>query len=102
MHMEGGALPIAALSNARVRRRPDLPPQQPPLSKSTPSTTAKPRGIRADQSWTVGERIEHSQFGFGQITHVFGSGQKVTLAVKFPGLGQQKILDPRLAPIEKV
>jgi DNA helicase-2/ATP-dependent DNA helicase PcrA len=99
LHMEGGALPIG---RSVKRSRPAEVRAAAPSSKGTPATTTKPRGIRADQSWTVGERIEHSQFGFGQITHVFGSGQKVTLAVKFPGLGQQKILDPRLAPIEKV
>ena len=31
----------------------------------------------------------------------FGSGEKVSIAVKFSGMGP-KILDPRLAPIELV
>ena len=31
----------------------------------------------------------------------FGSGEKVSIAVKFAGMGP-KILDPRLAPIEPV
>jgi DNA helicase-2/ATP-dependent DNA helicase PcrA len=33
------------------------------------------------------------------ITHLFGSGEKISIAVKFEGMGP-KILDPRLAPIE--
>jgi DNA helicase-2/ATP-dependent DNA helicase PcrA len=53
-------------------------------------------------AWTVGDRVEHSHFGQGQVTHVFGSGAKTSLAVKFVSLAQQKILDPSLAPIEKL
>jgi DNA helicase-2/ATP-dependent DNA helicase PcrA len=41
----------------------------------------------------------HASFGVGEITHIFGSGEKVSIAVKFVGMGP-KILDPRLAPIE--
>lgn len=100
LQMEGGALPLGRMKRRTLAEK---------LSGSSGQQTAagktrkEPRqGIQADQSWAVGERIEHPQFGIGQITHVFGSGQKVTLAVKFVGLGQQKILDPRLAPIEKV
>ena len=43
--------------------------------------------------------MRHSAFGEGQVTHLFGSGEKISLAVKFEGMGP-KILDPRLAPIE--
>ena len=49
--------------------------------------------------WAVGDRLLHSAFGEGVVTHLFGSGEKVSIAVKFPGMGA-KILDPRLAPIE--
>ena len=48
--------------------------------------------------WTVGERLRHEAFGEGSVTHLFGSGDKVSVAVKFKGIGT-KILDPRLAPI---
>ncbi|MEY3736160.1 MAG: ATP-dependent helicase PcrA [Cyanobacteriota bacterium] len=55
---------------------------------------------RAPQrNWAVGDRVRHSSFGEGQVTHLFGSGEKISLAVKFEGL-PPKILDPRLAPIE--
>ena len=43
----------------------------------------------------------HASFGVGAITHTFGRGEKVSIAVKFVGMGP-KILDPRLAPIEPV
>jgi DNA helicase-2/ATP-dependent DNA helicase PcrA len=51
------------------------------------------------RSWAVGDRLLHASFGEGTITHLFGSGEKVSVAVKFEGMGP-KILDPRLAPIE--
>ncbi|MEB3316747.1 MAG: UvrD-helicase domain-containing protein [Cyanobacteriota bacterium] len=53
----------------------------------------------APHSWAVGDRLNHGSFGVGTVTHLFGSGEKISLAVKFPGMGP-KILDPRLAPIE--
>jgi len=43
--------------------------------------------------------VRHSSFGEGHVTHLFGSGEKTSIAVKFEGMGP-KILDPRLAPIE--
>ena len=51
------------------------------------------------RAWQVGDRVMHSSFGVGEVTHTFGSGEKVSIAVKFSGMGP-KILDPRLAPIE--
>jgi DNA helicase-2/ATP-dependent DNA helicase PcrA len=50
-------------------------------------------------NWAVGDRLRHASFGEGEITHLFGSGEKISIAVKFEGMGP-KILDPRLAPIE--
>ena len=54
---------------------------------------------RRARTWNVGDRLMHSSFGEGRVTHLFGSGQKISIAVKFEGMGP-KILDPRLAPIE--
>ncbi len=51
--------------------------------------------------WAVGDPVRHASFGVGTITHLFGSGERLSLAVKFEGMGP-KILDPRLAPIEPV
>ena len=53
----------------------------------------------ATVSEAVGARLLHSSFGEGHVTHLFGSGEKVSIAVKFEGMGP-KILDPRLAPIQ--
>jgi len=56
-------------------------------------------GAGAGRSWAVGDRVLHASFGEGEITHLFGSGEKISIAVKFSGMGP-KILDPRLAPIQ--
>ncbi|WP_461564913.1 UvrD-helicase domain-containing protein [Synechococcus sp.] len=49
-------------------------------------------------SWAVGDCLQHDVFGEGKVSHLFGSGEKISIAVKFAGMGP-KILDPRLAPI---
>ena len=54
----------------------------------------------AAQVWAVGDQLQHDVFGEGRVTHLFGSGEKISIAVKFPGMGP-KILDPRLAPIRR-
>jgi DNA helicase-2/ATP-dependent DNA helicase PcrA len=43
--------------------------------------------------------IIHPAFGEGQITHIFGTGPKLSLAVRFPGLGQ-KVIDPQVTKLE--
>jgi DNA helicase II / ATP-dependent DNA helicase PcrA len=53
------------------------------------------------QNWQVGDRVLHKSFGIGEITHVFGSGNKVSIAIKFTNLGQ-KIIDPRVAQLQRV
>ena len=52
-------------------------------------------------NWEVGDKVMHKSFGAGEITHVFGSANKVSVAIKFPGLGQ-KIIDPRVAQLQKM
>lgn len=53
------------------------------------------------QNWKVGDRILHNTFGVGEITHIFGSGNKISLAIKFPSLGQ-KIIDPKISALQRV
>jgi DNA helicase-2/ATP-dependent DNA helicase PcrA len=68
---------------------------------STAAATNAVRRRGAAKVWAVGDRLRHSSFGEGQVSHLFGSGAKVSIAVKFQGMGP-KILDPRLAPIEPI
>ena len=58
-------------------------------------------GPAPGESWMIGDKIIHQTFGEGKITHIFGDGIKQSIAVKFSGMSP-KILDPRLAPIEKM
>ena len=58
-------------------------------------------GPSKGKSWAIGDKLIHSKFGKGEIIHIFGSGEKISLAVKFGDRGS-KILDPRLAPIRSM
>ncbi|MBV8884572.1 MAG: DNA helicase PcrA [Chroococcidiopsidaceae cyanobacterium CP_BM_RX_35] len=62
-----------------------------------------PQQVRQDSilHWTVGDRILHKDFGIGEITYVLGSGKKISLAIKFPGIGQ-KIIDPKMTQLQRV
>lgn len=53
-----------------------------------------------NQDWQVGDRVLHKHFGIGEITHVFDSGNKTSVAIKFISLGT-KIIDPRVAQLQK-
>jgi DNA helicase-2/ATP-dependent DNA helicase PcrA len=67
----------------------------------TKSTSAKPDITSTTQKWQVGEKVLHKTFGIGEITHVFGEGNKISVAIKFASLGQ-KIIDPRVAQLQRM
>ena len=77
----------------RVDRQPDGAATREPAAANAVRRTGTSR------QWNVGDRLVHSSFGEGRVTHLFGSGAKVSIAVKFDGMAP-KILDPRLAPID--
>jgi DNA helicase II / ATP-dependent DNA helicase PcrA len=68
------------------------------FTKTASVSSGKQQNI---QNWQVGDRVLHKSFGIGEITHVFGSGNKVSIAIKFTNLGQ-KIIDPRVAQLQRV
>ncbi|GFE71340.1 DNA helicase PcrA [Chroococcus sp. FPU101] len=71
------------------------PPQSRPV-------TTTPRSYQTNNvSWEVGDRIYHTIFGEGEVTHILAGGKRASIAVKFSG-GGQKILDPTIAPMEKL
>jgi DNA helicase II / ATP-dependent DNA helicase PcrA len=72
-------------------------PEMSPLTKTKPSALPNTHA----QDWSVGDRLIHKGFGIGSVTHIFGAGDKICLAVKFPGMGQ-KILDPKITALERV
>jgi DNA helicase-2/ATP-dependent DNA helicase PcrA len=89
-------LPKEFIHNTGSRGRPPLIATKQRQEDSTGSS--QPSKI---QTWQVGDRVIHNTFGNGQVTHIFGSGNKQSIAVKFPNIGQ-KILDPKVAPMQKV
>jgi DNA helicase-2/ATP-dependent DNA helicase PcrA len=71
-----------------------------PEASASKQQTSK-HSTKQSQDWKVGELLIHDSFGTGEVTHVFGSGNKISIAVKFPGLGQ-KILDPKRTTLQRV
>jgi DNA helicase-2/ATP-dependent DNA helicase PcrA len=77
-------------------------------SQKNPSIAQKQRqALKATKSngatsltWEVGDRVIHANFGEGVVTHIFGTGLKVNLAIKFPGISP-KIIDPRLDSLRR-
>lgn len=53
------------------------------------------------RKWHVGDRIRHPDFGDGEVTHIFKSGKKLSLAIRFPGRGQ-KVIDPTLVTLSLI
>lgn len=66
----------------------------------TKAQKAEPQEING-QVWQVGDRVVHKIFGIGEVTHIFGTGNKTNLAIKFPDYGQ-KIINPQVAPMQLV
>jgi DNA helicase-2/ATP-dependent DNA helicase PcrA len=54
-----------------------------------------------ESDWRVGDLLTHKAFGVGEVMRIFGAGNKICLAVEFPGVGQ-KIIDPKITPIQRV
>ncbi|MEH2110383.1 DNA helicase PcrA [Nostoc sp.] len=70
--------------------------------QSYTKTASTPNGKQdTTQNWQVGDQVLHKTFGLGEITHVFGTGSKMSVAIKFASLGQ-KIVDPRVAQLQRV
>ena len=69
--------------------------------KKTPKVVPIQTTASNQRKWGVGDRVLHSTFGEGEVTHILGAGKKMNLAVKFSGLGQ-KIIDPRTAPMQLI
>ncbi|WP_044290933.1 hypothetical protein [Rivularia sp. PCC 7116] len=58
----------------------------------------------SNENWKVGDTVIHEllkQFGVVEIINVFGSGNKVSLAIKCPDLAL-KIIDPATGYLQKI
>lgn len=92
-----GELP-AELLNSNLRSKSKTQSHLQPTAKSPKTVGSATSKVT---SWRVGDRVIHRSFGVGQITHVFGSSTKQSVAIKFPNLGQ-KIIDPKIVGLEKI
>jgi DNA helicase-2/ATP-dependent DNA helicase PcrA len=63
--------------------------------------TPKSVKIADNENWKIGDRLLHPTFGIGEITHLFGTGKKLSIAVKFTAAGQ-KIIDPKIAKVRRL
>ncbi|MGF1538153.1 MAG: DNA helicase PcrA [Elainellaceae cyanobacterium] len=76
-----------------------------PKQMRTPVREVRQREVDApgthEDDWGVGDLVVHKAFGAGTVTHIFGAGNKICLAVKFPGQGQ-KIIDPKVTVLQRV
>ncbi len=92
-----GELPPELLnSNLRIKANPKTTaPTAPKSPKTVGNATTQTTG------WKVGDRIVHPGFGLGQISHVFGTANKQSIAIKFPNVGQ-KIIDPKTVKLQKI
>ncbi|HEY9877115.1 MAG TPA: 3'-5' exonuclease, partial [Leptolyngbyaceae cyanobacterium] len=64
-------------------------------------STAAPGSGAHEFDWSVGDRVVHNAYGAGEVTHIFGAGNKICLAVQFPGMGR-KIIDPKISALQRV
>ncbi len=92
-----GELPPELLnSNLRMKAKTQSTAKTPPKSPKTIGNATN-----QVSAWRVGDRVIHRSFGVGQITHVFGTDIKQSVAIKFPNLGQ-KIIDPKIVGLQKI
>ncbi len=72
-------------------------------NRNLPGNSVRRRhaGPSPGKEWSIGDVVIHTNFGKGEVTHIFGSGEKISIAIKFAGMSP-KILDPRLAPIQLI
>lgn len=61
---------------------------------------ANPGSGAHEFDWSAGDVVVHPAYGAGEVTHIFGAGNKICLAVKFPNQGR-KIIDPKLTKLQK-
>lgn len=63
-------------------------------------SAAKPGSGAHEADWKVGDVVVHKSYGAGQVTHIFGAGNKICLAIQFQSQGR-KIIDPKLSPLQR-
>lgn len=96
-------LPRELIAGSATKSRKGAAEEMGKLSVSQESRKSSKSKIQNSSvlDWKVGDRVIHGAFGVGQVTYILGSGEKTTLAIKFPNAGQ-KILDPKTAKLQRI
>ncbi|MGE5660603.1 MAG: 3'-5' exonuclease, partial [Actinomycetota bacterium] len=96
-------LPRELIAGSATKSRKGAAEERGKLSVSQESRKSSKSKIQNSSvlDWKVGDRVIHGAFGVGQVTYILGSGEKTTLAIKFPNAGQ-KILDPKTAKLQRI
>ncbi len=101
-----GDIPLAGGTSLRREKNLDRLIRVDRVNKQASNKESANNGVRRTyagpspgKKWNVNDKIIHSAFGEGKVTHIFGSGERISLAIKFHGMSP-KIIDPRLAPIK--
>lgn len=61
---------------------------------------AQPGSGAHESDWKVGDVVVHKAYGAGEVTHIFGAGNKICLAIYFQGQGR-KIIDPKISALQR-
>lgn len=69
-------------------------------ARNRSEAAAKPGSGAHESDWTVGDVVVHKAYGAGEVTHIFGAGNKICLAINFPGQGR-KIIDPKISALQR-
>jgi DNA helicase II / ATP-dependent DNA helicase PcrA len=71
-----------------------------PVSRARMSGNASAT-VSSRQGWSLGQRVEHSRFGEGTVTGIEGEGDDLTLAIRFAGAGEKRLV-VKYAKLEKI
>lgn len=89
----------ADLVSGNTHRRPHIGTPMREARKQR-EAAARPGSGAHERDWTVGDVVVHKAYGAGQVTHIFGAGNKICLAIQFQSQGR-KIIDPKLSPLQR-
>lgn len=89
-------LPVELLEGNAVPKRRKIAKKS-----SSQKSNSVASGVASAANWVIGDRALHDDFGEGKVTHVFGQGKKMTVAVKF-SRGGAKIIDPKTTNLQKL
>ncbi|MBE9109766.1 DNA helicase PcrA [Nodosilinea sp. LEGE 07298] len=69
-------------------------------ARNKSEAAAKPGSGAHESDWSVGDVVVHKAYGAGEVTHIFGAGNKICLAIYFQGQGR-KIIDPKISALQR-